>query len=89
MRSANAPEFLLHHGFIDKIWFEWQEKGPTYLNAYFPSQNILLGGTEFEPRDWINSSSLPGCIGVDYDRPSHGDAAVFLSYLTGECFGCT
>ena len=24
--SAEAPEFFLHRGFIDKIWSDWQEK---------------------------------------------------------------
>ena len=26
--SAEAPEFFLHHAFIDKIWSDWQETRP-------------------------------------------------------------
>lgn len=35
LSSANAPEFLLHHGFTDKLWSDWQKKGWDYKNAYF------------------------------------------------------
>ena len=30
LASPNAPEFFLHHGFIDKIWGDWQEKGISF-----------------------------------------------------------
>ena len=25
--AANAPELLLHHSFVDKLWNQWQNKG--------------------------------------------------------------
>jgi len=25
--AANAPELLLHHSFMDKLWNQWQNKG--------------------------------------------------------------
>lgn len=32
--SPNAPEFFLHHNFIDKLWNDWQKKSSAHLNAY-------------------------------------------------------
>lgn len=32
---ASAPEFFLHHGFIDKIWEDWQkEVCPTSMHSF-------------------------------------------------------
>ena len=59
--SANAPEFFLHHCFIDKIWADWQEKGTSHLNAYYyrlPGY-IRLRRAGFLPRDYIDTLYLP------------------------------
>ena len=29
--SANAPEFALHHCFVDKIWHDWQAKTVKFV----------------------------------------------------------
>ncbi|KAJ7387500.1 hypothetical protein OS493_000830 [Desmophyllum pertusum] len=42
-QSANAPEFLLHHAFTDKLWSDWQKKETRYKNAYFPGIIYLYG----------------------------------------------
>jgi hypothetical protein len=40
--SPEAPEFFIHHGHIDKLWDDWQKKGPSYLNAYSFSSNAVM-----------------------------------------------
>jgi hypothetical protein len=40
--SPEAPEFFLHHGHIDKLWNDWQNKGSPYLNAYSFSSNAVM-----------------------------------------------
>ncbi|KXN72579.1 Di-copper centre-containing protein [Conidiobolus coronatus NRRL 28638] len=34
MYSTNDPIFWLHHGFIDYIWWEWQQRHPSAANDY-------------------------------------------------------
>jgi len=38
--ASNAPEFFLHHTFMDKIWANWQAQSPAHVTAY---QGSLLG----------------------------------------------
>ena len=47
--SANDPIFFLHHGFIDKIWSDWQGNGAAYKNLAFYS---------------MNTSPMPGASGA-------------------------
>ncbi|KAK9766952.1 hypothetical protein K7432_003582 [Basidiobolus ranarum] len=34
MISPNDPIFWLHHGFVDKIYNDWQLRGPGFVNRY-------------------------------------------------------
>lgn len=58
--SANAPEFFLHHCFIDKIWADWQEKSAQHLEAYFTNlrSGIQLRRAGFHPREYIDTLRL-------------------------------
>ncbi|CAH3192675.1 unnamed protein product, partial [Porites evermanni] len=59
--SANAPEFFLHHAFIDKIWADWQEKGTEHMDVYFrdlPSRTRMQAA-QFHPQDYIDTLYLP------------------------------
>lgn len=64
--SAAAPEFFLHHGFIDKIWDEWQRKSDAHRNAFFPDINEAMPGSELQPREIVNLLSQPGGARVEY-----------------------
>lgn len=65
--AASAPEFFLHHGYIDKIWGEWQSKGIEYQSAYFPEDNEkLLGTNTYYTTDFIDMSAQPGGVKVEY-----------------------
>ncbi|XP_078384982.1 putative tyrosinase-like protein tyr-1 [Oculina patagonica] len=59
--SANAPEFFLHHAFIDKIWADWQEKSTSHLQVYYPnlSEDITLREAQFHPREYIDTLNMP------------------------------
>ncbi|RKP09212.1 hypothetical protein THASP1DRAFT_11037, partial [Thamnocephalis sphaerospora] len=34
MRSPEDPIFFLHHGFVDKLWADWQKTSPARANSY-------------------------------------------------------
>ena len=81
--SASAPEFFLHHGFIDKMWDDWQKKSDAHKNAFFPSVNGSIPDTQLRPVDVIDVSSQPGGVRVEYQSPE--GAATELSFLRGRC----
>ncbi len=81
--SANAPEFFLHHGFIDKIWWDWQKKTPANKNAYFPSINMRLQASNYYPRDFLDIAKQPGCVKACYDEPGAHNAKAVHKFLEG------
>ena len=62
--SANAPEFFLHHAFIDKIWANWQEYSVQHMNVHFSRINTIMRGTRYRPRHFMDTVELP-----DIERP--------------------
>ena len=66
--AATAPEFFLHHSFLDKVWFVWQQKGAAYQNAHFQNSTLKLNGFSHMAKEIINSHHLPGSIKVTYSR---------------------
>ena len=65
--AATAPEFFLHHAFIDKIWSDWQEKGKKHkFNIFFTNQKGKMPGTRNRPKDFLDLSEQPDCICVQY-----------------------
>ena len=81
--SANAPEFFLHHGFIDKIWADWQKKSKLYRDVYFTSINETLPGTGLLPSALIDLSNQPGGINVEYDFSGDRAARNVMVQLLG------
>ena len=81
--SANAPEFFLHHAFIDKIWADWQEKSTSHMFVYFDNlrDDLRMQEAEFHPRDYIDTLYMPhpdidssedeGRVCVVYQDPVH------------------
>ena len=70
--SANAPEFFLHHGFIDQIWAAWQNRGPAFKNQPFYTQNTnaMPGALGYSPADVYDLDNQPGCVRVCIEPPS-------------------
>eukprot|EP00731_Ephydatia_muelleri_P005628 Em0002g1804a len=72
--AANDPVFFFHHGFLDKLWADWQDKGTEFKNLARYSQNTeempgAFGTTAKMVYDLLN---LPGCVQVCFqqsDRP--------------------
>lgn len=69
LQSASAPEFFLHHGFVDKIWDDWQKRSISNRFAYFPYIHRRMSGTPYFPKALINLRQQPGGVRVEY-RPS-------------------
>lgn len=70
--SANAPEFLLHHAFTDKIWTDWQKKGDRYKNAYTEGTIKLYRiSPRLTPQNLLDQFKQPGEVCVVYDDPPH------------------
>ena len=57
--SANAPEFFLHHAFIDKIWANWQEYSNEHMSVHFQNIRSTMTETGYSPADYIDSVDLP------------------------------
>ena len=83
--SAAAPEFFLHHGFIDKLWDDWQKKSEAHKNAFFSTVNESMPGTQVLPREVIDISSQPGGVRVEYQATQN--AASVLPLLRGKLGG--
>lgn len=82
--SANAPEFFMHHGFIDKIWYDYQKKSITNKNAFFPNITLRLRTTPYYPRHFIDFAKQPKCVRVCYDEPTVHKGKKVKKFLRGE-----
>ncbi|XP_046839113.1 uncharacterized protein LOC124433398 [Xenia sp. Carnegie-2017] len=71
--AAFAPEFFLHHAFIDKIWWDWQRKGEEFKkHYYFMEQTSYMPWNKYLPKEFIDSEMLPNVAGkvcVEYQQP--------------------
>ena len=82
--SAAAPEFALHHCFMDKIWTDWQRRSRAHLNAYFPRVATDMPGTGgLHPRDVLDNARLPGGVRVDYQASQGVQSRAVLQSLGG------
>ena len=69
LESSNAPEFFFHHGFVDKIWGDWQEKGLSFKRHEYYRNTTSMPGTIYSPRDVHDIEDQPYCVKVCYDEP--------------------
>ena len=65
--AANAPEFFLHHAFLDNIWYRWQEKSLVCKQAYYGKSPRNLLDSPFTSNDFIDSSDQGEYVKVKYD----------------------
>jgi hypothetical protein len=65
--SASAPEFFLHHGFVDKIWWDWQRLNRTHkFNEYFLTQRQRMPAIVYRSEDFLDLNNQPGCVCAEY-----------------------
>ena len=70
IQSAEAPEFILNHGFIDKIWNDWQERSLAHRNAYFSTQIGRMPAGGGNPKLYLSAARLPGNVCIEYQEPT-------------------
>ena len=94
--SASAPEFFLHHGFVDKLWSDWQRQSTEHTkNEFFISQTLKMPATNHLPKDFLNLREQPGCMCVRYRDP--GDeiyqtlmgTSSYFNYTNHNKYPCT
>ena len=56
--ASNTPEFLLHHTFMDKIWFDWQQKGPEYRMKLEDNMESKLRGSKYVVGQFMDPNHL-------------------------------
>lgn len=64
--AANAPSFFLHHAFIDKIWWDVQQKSKEFYEGIFKNQTENMVASPYRPNQFLNLNHQPGYIHVDY-----------------------
>lgn len=68
--SAASPEFFLHHGFVDKLWSDWQNQNRSHVFIErFMSQTTRMPSTEYFSKDFLDLRDQPGCVCVVYRDP--------------------
>ena len=62
--STTTPKFFLHHGFVDKILWDWQKLSPAHkFNTYFVSQ------TAVRSKPFLDLNNKPDCVCAEYVNP--------------------
>jgi len=60
--TPNDPVFFMHHGMVDKIWYDWQNKSPK--NKYAFGGGSVTASTSFE--NFVKfPTGLPPYLGFD------------------------
>ena len=68
--AAAAPEFFMHHGFVDKVWSDWQENG--YSEMYFKNIATKMPATDYYPKDLLDlTHGYAGNVCVVYQDPQN------------------
>ena len=78
----------MHHGFIDKIWNDWQQLSIVNKYAHFLNINQQMQSSPYYPRDFIDIANQPKCVKVCYDDPRVNKAKQVKAYLKSKSLIC-
>ena len=71
--SADAPEFFMHHAFVDSIWWRWQSRSPARLRHFFYNSRVrLIGASGQTAHQYHNQEKLPSNVAVCYEGIDRG-----------------
>ncbi|KAI3662144.1 hypothetical protein MP638_002130 [Amoeboaphelidium occidentale] len=57
--SPNDPLFYMHHGFVDKLWFDWQSyHNPQGANRFSGNTNTQIPGYSYTVENILNTRDL-------------------------------
>jgi len=59
--AANAPEFILHHANVDKLWYEWQQQSNAHTNSFFSGGQLdwqMPSAGGLRNRDVMDSNTM-------------------------------
>ena len=70
--AATAPDFFLHHAFIDKIWWDWQKRSNAQkFHSSFQHQNGHMPFMTYRSRDFLDLQNQPDCVCAEYVNPKN------------------
>ena len=56
--ASNTPEFLLHHTFMDKIWYDWQNKGAEYRMKLADNMGSTIRGSHYKVHQFMDPNNI-------------------------------
>ncbi len=65
--AANAPVFFFHHGFLDNIWYRWQQRHPACIRTYYDKHPVHLVGSKYESKYFVDSHDQGESVKVKYE----------------------
>lgn len=66
--GSRAPEFMLHHGFLDKIWSDYQQQSDEHKWTFFKNSNYNIFKTNISVLDVVDNTDILG-DSVCYNDP--------------------
>ena len=85
--AAVDPAFWMLHGYLDKMWGSWQERGPTFKKQKLGTMDGLKlpgspPGTKYTPVDFYDLSNQPDNVRVCYSSQMSNEEAEFKGAFT-------
>lgn len=82
-QSATVPEFFMHHGMVDKIWWLRQQQSQINFDGIYRPVGRMTA-TPYTAAEFLNNTALPGHVSVTYDDPSINNARAIMKFLKNQ-----
>ena len=73
--GSRAPEFILHHAFLDKIWTDYQKQSPQHKWVFFKQAKYNIYSSNIPARKMVDNEDLLGTR-VCYKDPFESYSAI-------------